>query len=356
MEKNKVKRYPYEKLKRACKEIYLKVGVSEKGSEVLSDCLVRTSARGVKTHGVTRMSMYVKSLTTGDINPTVEPKIIKNNPPTAVIDGQNGMGHINSYKAVQEAVKMANEYGISSVGVRHSTHFGPAAYYTLEAIKNDMIGIIMTNTPTLICPWGGTDKLLGNDPFSIGAPSNQDFEVVLDMALTKVSNTEIRRKAKELKETGGLLPEGWILDKNGNPSRNPEDIIDGDGSLIPIGDYKGANMSFMFNILTGVLMGAAFNGGVGRRHTPKDENVGHHIIVINPSYYMSLEKFKERVDEMVSNVKNSDLADNATKIYAPGEIEGEKEKKSLKEGVPVEDKVISEINDLLDKYGITMKL
>lgn len=354
--KGQYKRYPYKKLKDICKEIFMETGIYEEGSEIIADCLVNTSARGVSTHGVTRMKMYTKSLTTNDINPNVKPEIIKEEPPIALIDGKNGMGHINSYKAVKKAIEIASEFGIASVGVKGSTHFGAAAHYALEAIKSDMIGIVLTNTPALMFPTGGIKKLIGNNPFAIGVPSHEDLgcELVLDMAISKVSNSMVRTKAKKAIELGELLPEGWILDSNGNPSKDPNDYSN--GSIIPIGNHKGYGLAFMVDILTGVLMDSAFNGHVGRRHTPENENVGHNMIVIDPEAFMPIDTFKDKVSIMVNNIWNSGTADGVDKVYVPGEIESRKEKESMKIGVPVAKSTVKEINEILNEFNITKQL
>jgi len=349
-----MKRVPYDHLKKACRSIFIEAGISEGGSETIADCLVQTSARGVHTHGVMRMGMYTKSLRTDDIDPAASPEVVKESAGTALIDMNNGMGHIGGAMAMEMATDKAKKCGVGCVGVAHSTHFGAAGYYALKAVEGDCVGIALTNAPAVMAPWGGVERLVGNNPFAIGFPPGDrvEFPIVLDMAISKVSNTRVRQAARSAKAGEGEVPPGWAIDEKGEVTQDEEKILEGKASVLPIGEHKGYGLAVMVDLLTGVLMESSFDGRVGHRHTPENEDVAYNMIAIDPEKFTTLGTLRDNIDQLSEDLKGSQLAEGVEKIYLPGEPEYEKELVSKEQGVPVEEEVVEKINELLEEYEL----
>ncbi|MFX0198853.1 MAG: Ldh family oxidoreductase [Candidatus Hodarchaeota archaeon] len=341
------------KLYNFCDTIFKKLNLSSEETAILIDSIIQADMRGIHTHGVMRIPIYVKRFQLGLVNIDCTFKIVEETSSMALLDGNNGIGQVIGTKAMEIAITKALGSGIGCVGVKNSNHFGAAAYFSSMALKKDMIGIAMTNTTPLLAPTGGTDKLIGNNPISIAIPSNKELPIILDSALSVVALGKIMLAQKK----GETIPLGWGLDKFGKDTDDPNKVLEG-GIILPIGAYKGYGLSLIIEILTGVLTGSGYSDGVKSiyKDLKNPNRCGHLFVAIRIQNFIDLEQFKTRIDDLIKKIKNSPKLEGVQKIYLPGEIEFENEEKSLKEGIALPKQVIEELEKLAKGLDLNLKL
>ncbi len=220
-------------------EVLKKCGLTEQDAEIAAKVLIQADLRGVDTHGAIRLPIYVKRLQLGLVNPRPVIKIVRETATTAIIDGDFGLGHVTSYKAMEIAIDKASRHGIAAVGVRHSHHNGAAAYYAQMALEHDMIGFSCTNSPPLMPAPGGADKVVGNNPFAIAVPAGKELPLVLDMACSLAAQGKVMLAMKR----GESIPHGWATDNKGVPTTDAAEGLK--GFLLPAGGYKGYCMAII---------------------------------------------------------------------------------------------------------------
>ncbi|WP_170972098.1 Ldh family oxidoreductase [Bacillus yapensis] len=307
---------------RVGKSALIQVGVSTEHSDIVIQSLLDSDQKGIHTHGLFRLPTYIKQISRGNINPQPIIQLIEKGSNIKLLDGDSGLGSVNSFYAMKEAIKLSSEKGIGIVGVRNSNHFGTAAYYAELASSQNKIGIVMTNASPAIAPTGGKKPVLGNNPWSISVPTHIGHPITLDMA-NSVARGKIRIKALN----GEPIPVGWALNSKGEPTTDANEALE--GLILPVGDHKGYGITLMVDILTGVLTGAYFgNQNPGIEEDGKRNN-GHLFISLNPEAFMSIEEFKNRLNELINMIKSVPKINENTEIYLPGELEW-KTKLSLK--------------------------
>ncbi|KAF2014987.1 putative malate dehydrogenase [Aaosphaeria arxii CBS 175.79] len=330
-----------------CKAALVKSGLSEADAGMMASCLVEADVRGVDTHGLARLEQYIGRVTAGLVNATPKLEISAKTPVVAHLDGDNGFGFVVATKAMEEAIKRADTYGIGFVTVDHSNHFGMAATYVLQALRKGMISLCFTNSAKQMPPFGGKDTLLGISPFAAGAPSNNEVPYILDMAPSVVAKGKIRRAARR----GESIPLGWALDKDGNPTTDANVALD--GSMAPIGGPKGSGIAILMDIMAGVLTGAAFGGEVGDQYKEKrPQNVGHSFIVIKPDVFMSSEEFRARMDTLAQRVHGIAPAPGFKEVLFPGEPEHRLSETRKAEGIPYADAEKEMFENMAKTLGI----
>ena len=246
------------------------------------------------------------------------------------------------------AIEKANEYGIAAFEFKNSNHFGIAAHYALKAAENDMIAIVMSNTAPLMPPTGGAEKVLGNNPLAIAAPSSGKNPLLLDMALSNVALGKILFA----KNKGTEIPEGWGSDKNGIPTTDPSSVLDG-GFILPVGGPKGFGLALMVELLTGVLSGGDFSKMIPSMYDiTQKQSISHLMIAINISSFMDVNTFKDLSETLGSYVKNAIKAPGVSELYLPGEIEFGVGEKRLKSGIPISEGVLEDLNKLATLMGV----
>ena len=297
------------------------VGVTKEDAAIITDVILETEMRGVFTHGFFRVPRYVSCIKKGGIKAKSELKLDVDLPSMAAADGEGGLGIILSYKAMKLAIEKAKATGIGMVCVRGSHHFGAAGYYTSMCANEGMLGMSMSNGDALVAVTNSRMKSIGNNPFSYSAPAGKYGKVVYDIAMSPTSDIKVLQLAKE----GKSCPDGWVIDKNGNASNDPNDYING-GVLIPFGGYKGYGLAMMVEVMAGVLSGSALTLDVHAWNSNPETsgNVGHMFLAVDIDRLMGIDKFNERMEKMLDGIKATPLADGAKKIYYPGEIEAEK--------------------------------
>ena len=344
--------YMHTEIKAFCNKILMHVGVSEANAKLVTDNLVTADLRGVSSHGVARLPVYIKRIQLGLINPNPNPKVIKSTSTTVLIDGDNGLGQINVTDGVNRAISIAQENGQSMVGIKNTNHIGICADYVLKVAKEGMIGFCVGNASAHMAPWGGIRPILGTNPISVGVPAGRFPAIVLDMATSTVARGKILLAAKK----GDKIPLGWALDKDGNPTEDAEKARF--GTVLPFGGPKGYGLSLLVDILAGVLTGANFGSKVPSMtedfETPL--NLGAFISVFRIDNFMSLKQFEERIEELINEIKGSPAAPNVDEIYLPGEIEHNRMQEGLKNGIGLDKKVIDELNLLAESLNIAERI
>lgn len=305
-------------------------GVPDADAATVARCLVLADLRGVDTHGVVRLPGYLDRLRRGLINPrpALDPRHIT--PATASLDGQNAFGFVVATKAMAVAIELAQELGVGVVSVRHSTHFGMAATYVLQAIESEMASLVFTNASRAMPPWGGREALLGTSPLAAGAPGGRLAPFVLDMSPAIAARGKIRRAARR----GERIPSGYALDADGRSTTDPLAALE--GVVLPVGGPKGSGLAMMMDIFAGVLSGSAFAGDVGDQYKDFDrpQNVGHLFLALRPDLFVSMEEYRSRIDLLVDRVQTSATAEGATEILLPGELEERSRAERIRTGIP----------------------
>jgi len=322
---------PAEDLKKLSVNILKNCGLSYNHANIIADVLVRADLRGVESHGITRLPIYIKRLKLGLIKGRPEIKKVREGEGFALIDGDNGFGQIVTYMAMKEAIEKAKKVGVGFVTVRNSNHFGMAAYYPMMALMYDMIGICSTNAFPTMAPWGGVSRKIGNNPLSIAVPTGEYPPFVLDMAMSVVARGKIRLAAQENKK----IPKEWAINEKGEATTDPIEALK--GFVLPIGGYKGYGLALVMDILSGVLAGGKSNGQVNSLYANLNESQGvcHFTAAIDVSAFMEVKDFKMRMDSFIEQIKTSNLARGSSKIYIPGELEFEEENRRKCQGIPV---------------------
>lgn len=330
-------------------EAFKKVGVPDTDAQIITGVLIETDLRGVDTHGMMLLPLYIQRLRQKHINAQPNIKVIRESASHALVDGDSGMGHLVGVRAMDICIAKARENGVAVVGARQSNHFGMAAYYSMMALKEGFIGFAATNSPPLIAPTGGITPTFGNNPFSVAIPAGQEPPVVLDIALSVVALAKVYRALQLGQE---IRPE-WGLDKQGRPTDDPKVAYES-GLQPAIGGHKGYGLAVVIDVLAAVLTGAR-----SAREVPDFRpafGVGHFFAVIDPRLFMPYEEFQARMGNMIRQAKGSALAEGVERIYLPGEPEyGEREKR-LREGIPLTDVTRKRLDDVARELGIELSL
>lgn len=347
------------------KDTFIKLSVPRDDAEICAHVISTSDLRGIESHGIGRLRYYFDRIKSGQHQAITKPEITRETPTTAVIDGHHGLGMVIGKLAMQMAIDKAKEYGIGSIAVRNSTHFGIAGYYPLMAVAQDMIGFTVTNARPSTCPTFGTEPMLGTNPIAFGVPSDEPFPFLYDAATPIVQRGKIETLARQEK----LAPEGWLVDPQNKFLSIPKEILaklpDGNASFLPLGGageilggHKGYGLATMVEILSAALQNGAFLKGLtglAEDGKPAPFNVGHFFMAINIESFTKLEDFKVTTGQILRELRASRKAPGQNRIYTAGEKEYEKEKEVRAKGVPIVPNLQKDLNFLketleLDQY------
>jgi len=332
--------FAHDQLRKISFEIFKAAGATDYEARIVSDLLVESNLAGHDSHGVLRIPQYVSMIQRGDIKPGVNIEIVRETPATAVINGNWGFGQSIATKTTQVAIEKAERCSISSVSVYNCNHIGRLASYVLMAAEHKMIGMMMVNGhggDQAVAPFGGIARRLGTNPIAVAIPT-KNVPFVLDITTSAVAGGKMRVKRVRKEK----LPEGWLIDSEGNPTIDPEEYFKR-GALLPLGDalgYKGYGLSLVVDILAGALSEA----GCSRADAPRLGN-GIWACVINIESYTPIDEFKDRVQLMLEYVKSSPKAPGFNEIMIPGERAFRERRKRLDEGIFIEDETWRHITE-----------
>jgi LDH2 family malate/lactate/ureidoglycolate dehydrogenase len=311
-------------------QIFEQVGMSTTDASLLADSLVFADLRGIHSHGVLRVPEYVDKLTVKGVNPQGKPRIVRSFGGCLVVDGDNSMGQIGMHFAMNEAIHRAEEHGIAAAAIRGSNHSGAMAYFAIQALPHDMIGIATTNALPTMAPWGGAEKIVGINPLGVAIPAGEELPIVHDAAFSGSSHGKIRIHQQK----GLAIPDSWALDKDGNPTTDPAAAIE--GLLRPIGEFKGVSLALIMGILSSMLSGAAYGLELGNMvDGPTAGLDGHFVAALKISAFEDVAYFKERVDKAIRQIHEVRKASGFEQTYAPGELEHLRERDYLANGIPL---------------------
>jgi LDH2 family malate/lactate/ureidoglycolate dehydrogenase len=347
----------HEYLNRVVFHICKAAGFPEEEAHTVASHLAKANLVGHDSHGIIQLPSYTESIKKGHIVPGAPFEVVSETPTTARINGHWGFGFVVAEKAMRMAIQKAKAHHVAALTVFYQSHIGRLGAYSVMAAQEGMIGLITADSgagPKLVAPFGGRERRLGTNPLSIAIPSNLDGPVVLDMATSAVAGgkIELARARKEQVELG------WIIDKEGNPTRDPNEYYAG-GSILPFGGeqgHKGYALSFMVEVLSNILTGMGF--GIGRKEWEVRHGLEYRhndacfISVFDVDAFYPLEEFKQEVMWLTESVKSSPAAKGFKEVLYPGEIEWLTEQKRRREGILIEEKTWEGIESLIKEYGL----
>lgn len=352
--------FPEDKLREFTENVFLKMGCPQEDAQLAADVLLKSDLRGIDSHGVARLSGYVRLWEKERINATPQLKIVHETPTTATVDGDRGLGLVVAPFAMKIAIEKAKIYGSGWVAVKNSNHFGIAGYHALMAVEQDMIGISMTNASPLVAPTYANERLLGTNPMCYAFPAGKYPPVVVDMATAAAANG----KLEIAQRSGQAVPEGWVQDSQGNTSTDPHQLKSG-GSLLPLGgdkdhgSHKGYGLSATVDILSAVLSGANYGPWVppfvSFLEPPTDpvgEGIGHFVGAMRIDGFRPAEDFKNHLDNWIERFQSAKTVDPDKKVIIPGEPEYAFEQERKVQGIPLIDVVVNDLNELAKKLEI----
>jgi len=339
------------RLREVSVQILKGLNATQDEAELVTDCLVRAEMRGIDTHGVYFLKLLSDRIDAHMIHIPTPLKVIREDNTTAILDGGNGLGQVAAHRAMKMSIQKARDFGMGITLVRNTNHIGILAFYTPMAAEEGMVGIVMSNSAPSMSPWGGAEPFLGTNPISIAIPGGEEGAVVLDMSSSVVARGKIRR-AQRMKER---IPLGWALDDTGTPTTDPVAALK--GSLLPIGGPKGYGLALMIDVLAGLLSGSQYGPEVKTFHQPLGPTgIGVFTMAIDIERFMPLHQFKDLMTSYAKSIKKTKKAKEVSQIYLPGEIELEKEKKSITEGIELDSTVVKSLNELLQKAKSPLRL
>jgi ureidoglycolate dehydrogenase (NAD+) len=322
------------------------VGVDRTDGELVADSLVAADARGVSTHGVTRLPIYVQRMREGLIK--VRPRITVDRlgPSSAIVDADDGPGQIATTRAIDEAVELARSTGAAVVTVRNSNHFGAAAYYTRRAAAAGMVGIALSHAEADVVPYGGRTAVLGTNPLSIAVPGADDASpIVLDMATSGVAMGKVLLARQE----GGPIPGHWAVDAQGRPTTDPHAAR----AVVPAAGPKGYGLAVIIDLLSSLLTGAGAGPDVRRMYDDftAPQGLGHLVAAIDVTRFVPLATFRAGVHAYVARLTAVPPVEGVDRVRAPGEIEADAQRRNRRDGVPLPPAVASALRELGERMG-----
>lgn len=328
---------------------FVATGMPSADAQTAAGLMTQADLMGKDAHGVFRLPMYINRIRAGGLNVTPQFRRLQDRTATALIDGDNGLGHLVMHHATQLAMEKAEKTGVAWVGARHSNHAGPASLYAMMPLKKDMIGLyIAVGSANHLPPWGGTEMLLSTNPIAVAVPAMNRPPIVLDMATTVVAYGKVKSAAQR----GETMPEGWMIDRNGAPLTDPTRAAE--GFLLPIGGPKGYGLSLIFGILAGILNGAAFGREVVDFNADATSvtNTGHLILALDIKAFADPDVFRAGIDAVWEQMKSSPRLPGFDEIRLPGERLHRVTAERRTNGIPLSAPLRAQLTDLATKLGI----
>jgi len=335
-------------LLRFIREIFAALGVSTQAAELAALSLVAASVRGVDSHGVQLLPLYVDQLASGDVDAKAAGRILRESGCSALYDGENGLGQTVAAECCDHAVRLVQSSGMGLVVARNSNHFGSAGFWGERIAKSGCLGIVLSNASPLVAPWQGREPRLGTNPICVAAPGGW----ILDMATTTASAGKI---IDAVMEGSAVIPGEWALDVAGNPTTSASEAMK--GTLLPLGGqtagYKGSGMAVAIEILCGVLGGGAIAGEVGSlRKRGRPTGVSQTFLAIDISRFMPVTEFESRVARLVAMLKSTAPAPGFEEVLMAGELEARAEKQRLRSGIPIPRRLWVTLDRLADRFEV----
>ncbi|HQW84411.1 MAG TPA: Ldh family oxidoreductase, partial [Ferruginibacter sp.] len=342
------------------KKIFLKIGCNDSDAETAANSLLSADLRGVDSHGVARLSGYIRLWEAERVNAKPTLKIVHETLSTAVVDGDRGLGLVVAPFAMQVAINKAKNAGTGWVSVKNSNHFGIAGHHAMMALQHDMIGIAMTNASALVAPTFAAERMLGTNPIAVAIPAGNEPAFVADFATTTAANG----KLEILQRKNLAAPAGWIQDKNGEPSTDAGEIKKA-GMLLPLGgdkehgSHKGYSLGAIVDIFSAILSGANYGPWVPPfpAYIPMPQNmpgegIGHFFGVMRIDAFRKPDEFKEHIDKWIKRFRSAKTIPGHEKVIIPGDPEREMEIERMKNGIPLLPAVVEDLKTLSNRFEV----
>jgi len=332
-----------------CTACFEKVGLDADEARLVAQNLLFANLRGVDSHGLIRLKIYLERIRAGGFKLHQRPQVISEYDSAAVVDAGHGIGQVAATMAMKLAIAKAEKTGVAVVTVKNSNHFGASAFYALQAVEQGMIGFSVTNAGPTMAPTGGREGRLGNNAVALAVPAGKAPPLVLDMATGAVAWGKIFVAQQEKRK----IPSTWALDKHGVPTDDPNAAAQ-QGLIQPFGGYKGYGLSLLIDILTGVLSGGAFSTHVRTlyQQVERPSEVAHTCAALRIESFMPLGQFRERMDEIIELMHSCPPAPGSERIFVPGEIEHETQRKRAAEGIPISGELQQELRVIATELGV----
>ena len=341
------------RLKAFIQQAMVTLGLPDQDAAIVADLMTQADVQGSDGHGVSRLPQYARRIEAGGFNTRPNIRIVREQASTAVVNGDNGMGHLVMKRATEIAIEKARVSGIGWVNSQFSNHAGPASLYASMPLQHDMIGLYFAvGNANHLPPWGGLDMLLSTNPIAAAIPAGDEQPIILDMATTVAAYGKVKTKALR----GETMPVGWMIDRLGKPLTDPTRAEE--GMLLPLGGmeagYKGYGLAMIIGLLAGTLGGAAMGKDVIDFNHDDDSvtNTGQAIAAINVGAFIDIATFKSNVDTLVRDVHGSSRMPGVDRISVPGERSHETRLARAKNGIPIAPALARNLNQLADKLGI----
>ncbi|MBC6490213.1 Ldh family oxidoreductase [Flavihumibacter stibioxidans] len=354
--------FSYQQLASFSRQVFLAIGCPEADAETATRVLLSADLRGIDSHGIARLSGYIRLWEAGRVNARPDVQVIHETPSTAVVDGDRGLGLVVAPFAMQVAIDKARQVGTGWVSVQNSNHYGIAGWHAMMALQHDMIGISMTNASALVAPTFSTERMLGTNPIAVAIPAGTEPAFVADMATTTAANgkLEILQRKKQ------AAPPGWIQDADGHPTTDAHALKSG-GALLPLGgdrehgSHKGYALGAIVDILSGVLSGASFGPWVPPfpAYVPMPtympgKGIGHFFGAMRIDAFRPAEDFKSNMDQWIRRFKSARPAAGEEKVLVPGDPERELEAERMQQGIPLLQPVVEDLQTLSQRFSIPL--
>jgi L-2-hydroxycarboxylate dehydrogenase (NAD+) len=342
--------------------VFTKMGCPDEQAATAAKALLSADVRGIDSHGVARLTGYVRLWEAKRVNATPDIKIVHETPSTAVVDGDAGLGLIVAPFAMQVAIDKARSVGTGWVSVRNSNHFGIAGYHAMMALEHDMIGMAMTNASALVAPTFSIERMLGTNPIAVAIPADKQPAFVADFATTTAANGKLELLQRKNADT----PLGWVQDKDGHASTDAN-ILKKQGALLPLGSdrehgsHKGYALGSIVDIFSAVLSGASygpwappFPAYVAMPENMPGKGLGHFFGAMRVDAFRPADEFKQHMDNWIQRFRSATPAEGHEKVLIPGDPEREMETVRMKEGIPLVDSVVAELREVGSKFSVSL--
>ena len=352
--------FPYDQLYQFTYSVFKSIGCSDEHAATATTGLIAADIRGIDSHGVARLTGYIRLWEAKRVNATPDIKIVHETPSTAVVDGDAGLGLVVAPYAMQVAIDKAKNVGTGWVSVRNTNHFGIAGHHAMMALEHDMIGMAMTNASALVAPTFSIERMLGTNPIAVAIPADKQPAFVADFATTTASNGKLEILQRKNADT----PLGWVQDKDGNESTDAN-ILKKQGALLPLGSdrehgsHKGYALGSIVDIFSAVLSGASygpwappFPAYVAMPENMPGKGLGHFFGAMRVDAFRPADEFKLHMDNWIQRFRSATPAKGYEKVLIPGDPEREMEHIRMKEGIPLVDSVVEDLKTVAEKFSL----
>ena len=346
------RRLPVKAATAAAQRIFEAAGLPSEDAALVTDNLILGDLRGHSSHGIARLKVYCDRIQAGLVARRPRIRVLNETPAAMLVDGGHGMGAVVARRAMALCMEKARTSGIAMCSVRSGNHFGIAAYYSMQAAAQGMIGYACSNAPATMAPWGGITPMLGTNPFSMAAPAEKHPPIVLDSSSSMVARGKINLAQIENR----AIPLGWAIDAAGRQTTDATAALA--GSVLPLGEHKGYGIALMIDILCGALSGASSGPHIGPLwdNASSRQDLGFFLMAINIASFCDLGGFKRRIDQMIDEIKASQAGPDCDEILLPGEPEFRSERINRARGILVGPGVLRDLKALSRQFGLELSL